>query len=98
MKDLLSLSLSELDETIPRFSKAVELKDLPALKTAGHKLKGTCLISGLDVLLPIAKWFEHLEEFDQKQILQKMDQLSGEVRATRNAIEKHLTQPPQESK
>lgn len=98
VKDLLSLSLSELDEAIPRLFKAIELKDLQSLKTAGHKLKGTCLISGLEVLLPIAKWFELLEEFDQKTILQKKDQLCQEIRATKLAIGKYLEQFPTDEK
>jgi PAS domain S-box-containing protein len=94
VNELLLLSLAELDEAIPRFSKAIEQKELQTLKIAAHKLKGTCLISGLDVLLPIAKWFEHLEEFDQRSINQMMDQLTEEVNATRKEIERYLEQFP----
>lgn len=90
VQDLLLLSLSELDEAIPKFAKAIELKELKTLKTVGHKLKGTCLISGLEVLLPIAKWFEDLKEFDQEEVATMMRQLIDEIDATKSAINHHF--------
>lgn len=94
VKELLLLSLVELDEAVSRFSKAIEEKELQTLKTAGHKLKGTCLISGLEVLLPVARWFENLEEFDQEPSSRMMERLTAEVSATRNEIERYLKKFP----
>ena len=96
IKELLLLSLSEMDEAILKFSKAIEQKDLIKLKTAGHKLKGTCLISGLDILLITSKWFEELQEFNPEQLGQMSNRLSEEINATRKSIESYIHQFPGE--
>jgi PAS domain S-box-containing protein len=92
VKDLLLLSLSELDEAIPKFSEMIGQKNLKGLKEAGHKLKGTCLISGLEILLPTSRSFENLEDFDDEKIEGMMEKLRREISFSRQAIENHIQQ------
>src|SRR5690606_12397890 len=79
VKDLLQISLTEMDEAMQKISQAIDHKDLQALKTTGHKLKGTCLISGLDVLLSIAKWFEGLTHFEEDAVCKMQQTLEHEA-------------------
>lgn len=94
VKELLLLALVELDEAMLKFPQAIADNNLQILKTGGHKLKGTCLISGLEVLLPLAKWFENLETIDQEAANRMMDRLTEEVSATKNEVERYLKKLP----
>src|SRR5690606_21006837 len=94
ISELLLLGLSELEEAVPKFSALLDQKNLNGLREAGHKLKGTCVISGLDVLLSTAKSFENLENFDEGLISQQVDRLLAEIRHTKQAIENYVQQLP----
>lgn len=50
IKEILELTLIELDETYPRFTSLIHQKNIRGLKEAGHKLKGASMIAGLDRL------------------------------------------------
>jgi len=92
INELLHLSLSELDEAIPRFNLLIAQKDLKALKEAGHKLKGTCMISGLEKMLPITRSFENLDTWDGNRIEQSVKELNREIGLAKEAIEQYVGQ------
>ncbi len=54
-------------------------KDLKALNTAGHKLKGTSLAVGLPQLSKLAVAFELLDELDEKYLDSLFESLLFEV-------------------
>jgi len=96
IKDLLVLSLSELDETIPILSELIDRKNLKGLKEAGHKLKGTCMISGLESLLPLSRLFENLQDFDEKKLAEMMADLKVAIGNSRTAIDNYFDHFPSE--
>lgn len=90
--ELLELSMVELEATIPIFASWIVTEDFKKLKEAGHRLKGTCLISGLEQLLPIARAFENLEKFDTEEIEELMERLIRDTEFSKKAIENFLQQ------
>src|SRR5690606_35586297 len=96
IKDLLVLSLSELDETIPILSELIDRKNLKGLKEAGHILKVNCMISGLESLLPLSRLFEHLQYFDEKKLAEMMADLKVSIGNSRTAIDNYFGHFPSE--
>src|SRR5690606_36664384 len=94
--DLLVLSLSELDETTPIHFELIDRKNLKGFKEAGHKLKGTCMISGLESLLPLSRLFENLQDFDEKKLAEMMADLKVAIGNSRTAIDNYFDHFPSE--
>ena len=64
----LSLVITELPKYNQEFDKYLLEKNLSQIKQLGHKLKGTCLSSGLSELTQIAIEINRLTEFNASNI------------------------------
>src|SRR5690606_11770069 len=90
IRDILQLTLAELEETDHRFLPAIEQNNVKGLNEAGHKLKGSCMIAGLDILLGIARSFEGITHMDSLEIDQLKNQLLRENEICIKLIEEYL--------
>jgi PAS domain S-box-containing protein len=68
MKVFLSSIETEIQKSILELEENFRQKDLQALKSGGHKLKGTTLTAGLGLLSLLARQIDSLTEFDEKAI------------------------------
>ncbi|MEO8174878.1 MAG: response regulator, partial [Sediminibacterium sp.] len=89
-KEILQLTKKEIGISLGDLEQLVTKKDLPALKKAGHKLKGTALSSGLQDLSATAAKFERLENFDDGIVHTLLQQVSHEVTAALDLIEQNI--------
>jgi PAS domain S-box-containing protein len=92
IREILQLTLVELRETGDRFLSLVEQNNVKGLKEAGHKLKGSCMIAGLDKLLGVARSFEGITQTDCSEIHQLKDELLRENEICILLIEEYLLQ------
>ena len=72
IKNEITNSLKDLED---KFAK----QDAIALKSAGHKLKGTALSASLDTLSGIAIRFDKLTEFNESYIASLMEEARKEI-------------------
>ncbi len=79
-------TLSEIEKSTKELQKGVLEKDLKALNTAGHKLKGTSLAVGLPQLSRLAVAFELLDELDEKYLDSLFESLLFEVRIVKELL------------
>lgn len=89
IKELLTLTLDELNAAT-QFPSLIAQNDLERLRKAGHKLKGSCLISGLEKLLPIARSFENLHDLETEKVRKLLGELEVEIENSKNAIKQFL--------
>lgn len=94
VKEILFLALQELQETSSRFNSCIHRKDITGLKEAAHKLRGTCMIAGLDQLTAISHLFENLDEFQEMQINQHREVLLKENDLVIHLVHEYLDQNP----
>jgi HPt (histidine-containing phosphotransfer) domain-containing protein len=65
LKVFLSSIETEIRKSILELEENFRQKDLTALKSGGHKLKGTTLTAGLGLLSEMARKIDALSEFDE---------------------------------
>lgn len=65
LKVFLSSIETEIRKSLLELEENFRQKDLPALKSGGHKLKGTTLTAGLGLLSEMARKIDALSEFDE---------------------------------
>lgn len=92
--ELLQITLGELKEAPQKFINLIQEKNLSHLKEAGHRLKGSCMISGLEKLSEIARSFENLDTLDGhlKGIL--LPNFLEEIEMAKNEVENYLLHHP----
>ena len=90
IQEILQLTLVELQETTDRFLSLIKQNNVKGLKEAGHKLKGSCMIAGLDILLGIARSFEGIIDMDSVEIDQLKDELLRENGISILLLEEYL--------
>ncbi len=77
--EFLSLIRSELTQSIPKLEAGIGDNNLQGIAAVAHKLRGTALSAGMDVLAAIAYKLEHTEKFDQDRITHLVSQVKEEV-------------------
>jgi CheY-like chemotaxis protein len=92
LDELLSLTIQELNETTSKIKACKGHKDIKGLKEAGHKLKGSCMVAGLDKLMEISLDFEGLSTFGEENINKLMDDLIKEKYLVISLIQAYLGQ------
>ncbi|MEX2593475.1 MAG: response regulator [Anditalea sp.] len=90
IKEILHLTLVELNETSLRFNSFLSQKNIKGLKEAGHKLKGSSMIAGLNKLVEISRSFEDLEKFEKDKVSALMDDLLEEKDLVIGLIHEYL--------
>ncbi|MDN3690726.1 response regulator [Cyclobacterium jeungdonense] len=90
IKEVLKLTLSELDHSGEVLKKHFSNKNLDGICTEGHKLKGSALTAGLDTLYTIALELENMAQFDQDRIKELLEKFSKENELVKKLIGKHI--------
>lgn len=90
IREVLELTLQELEETPPRIVFNIDQRNLQGIRESGHRLKGSCMVAGLENLLAIARSFEHMQEIPEDEIDQMKTQLLGETELVKRKIEEYL--------
>ncbi|MGY4537842.1 PAS domain S-box-containing protein [Mucilaginibacter sp. UYNi724] len=67
MKEVIDLTRVELAQSLEVMGKQISARDMKGIKNMGHKLYGTAVSAGLQILGGIAMQLEKLEEFDSEQ-------------------------------
>ncbi|WP_339881240.1 PAS domain S-box protein [uncultured Algoriphagus sp.] len=70
---------SELAESLNTIQESIEKEDLKLINEAGHKLYGTAISAGMEILAGIANEIEHLEKFDADRLGELFAQLKEEL-------------------
>ena len=86
----LSLIKTELTNSLQDLEDEFAKKDTGALKSVGHKLKGTALSASLDKLTGIAIRFNKLSVFDEAHIGILMEEARAEIAIILGLIDKSL--------
>ncbi|MEX0884723.1 MAG: response regulator, partial [Cyclobacteriaceae bacterium] len=68
IKEVLQLTLSELDHSHEILKQQAQKKNPVGLSTEGHKLKGSALTAGLDKLYEISLNLESLSDFNEEEV------------------------------
>ena len=88
--DLLKLTLEELENSLKAIEYHILNGDLPGLKAEGHKLYGTAVTSGLNILAKLARDMELLQEYHEVSVSQLSSEISGEIHLLKSIIQKEL--------
>ncbi|MES2330596.1 MAG: PAS domain S-box protein [Bacteroidota bacterium] len=89
-KEILELTRKEISQSLSDLEDKIAKKDLPAVKKAGHKLKGTALSSGLQKLSVLATRFEALDNFDEAGIQTLIQETKRETASALNLIDENI--------
>ncbi|WP_114750621.1 response regulator [Pleomorphovibrio marinus] len=90
INEVLKLTLKEMKISKKRLAECVSCADLDGLNREGHKLKGSAMTAGLERMLSIAKTFESLPEFIEKEAQHLLDEFSQEEALVHTLIENYL--------
>ena len=82
VEEMIAAMFDELDEDIPMFQRAVQAKDIGALKQLGHKHKASAAMVGMEVLTTLMKELESLDIFSEKAAT-LVQQITQEVELVR---------------
>jgi hypothetical protein len=88
--NFLALVKTELIKSRADLENRFYTKDLPMLKEAGHKLKGTGLSAALPELTGIATQINKLVEFDQELVASLLLQLKREIEIILPLVEEKI--------
>ncbi len=90
IKEVLKLTLTELDHSDKVLQKHFSDKNLAGICTEGHKLKGSALTAGLDTLYTIALELENLTKFEESSIKALLETFSVENKLVKKLIARHI--------
>ncbi len=90
IKEVLKLTLTELDHSDKVLQKHFFDKNLAGICTEGHKLKGSALTAGLDTMYTIALELENLTKFDESSIKALLETFSAENKLVKKLIARHI--------
>ena len=82
VEEMIAAMFDELNEDIPMFQRAVQAKDIGALKQLGHKHKASAAMVGMEVLTTLMKELESLDIFSEKAAT-LVQQITQEVELVR---------------
>ncbi|WP_163379815.1 PAS domain S-box protein [Cyclobacterium sp. SYSU L10401] len=90
IKDVLQLTLKELDQSEKLLIRHYKDKNLQALNSEGHKLKGSALTAGLDELFEMALKFEEMDSFQSDEWKDLLDEFSKEIETVKKLINQYI--------
>ncbi|WP_375583315.1 response regulator [Cyclobacterium xiamenense] len=90
IKEVLKLTVNELKQSDQILKKHFAEKNLEGLSSEGHKVKGSALTAGLDVLYAIAVTIESLETFEEETIAKLLEDFSKENALVTKLIQQHV--------
>ncbi|SHN15768.1 PAS domain S-box-containing protein [Cyclobacterium lianum] len=90
IKDILQLTLNELDQSEKQLTKHFEEQNLPGFNSEGHKLKGSALTAGLSELYEMALTFEELNSFKANGVSDMMEDFTKEMDTVKGLIKNFL--------
>jgi CheY-like chemotaxis protein/HPt (histidine-containing phosphotransfer) domain-containing protein/anti-sigma regulatory factor (Ser/Thr protein kinase) len=79
VRDLLQLTLTEIDKSIAAIGEQEAQQDLATLKAVGHKLYGTSVTAGLSELARLTAQLSHLHTFDETEVQRLLGQVQAEA-------------------
>ncbi len=82
VEEMIAAMFDELDEDIPWLQRAVQAKDMEALKQLAHKHKASAFMVGMEVLGSLMKELESLDIFSEKAAT-LVQQITQEVELVR---------------
>ena len=89
-KELLELAKKDIKASVTDLGEKTAAKDWPAVKKAGHKLKGTALSFGLQKLSVLATKFERLDNFDAATLDSLLQQARAETETVLHLIDQNM--------
>ncbi|NHE58226.1 response regulator [Cyclobacterium plantarum] len=90
IKDVLKLTLKELDHSKNLLIKHFNDQNLPGLNSEGHKLKGSALTAGLNQLYEMAVTFEELDSFESGGLKKLFEDFSKEIETVKELINQYI--------
>lgn len=90
LKEILEITIKELQKVILQIETFVSNHDLEGLKGMGHKLFGTAAGTGLNQVAELARDFEALEEFDIENIKRMQERIHHEIQLVLGLIAEEL--------
>jgi PAS domain S-box-containing protein len=79
IKEVLTVTRMELQKSLETIRRHAYQSNIPGINEAGHKLYGTAVSAGMNILAAIAKQMEQLEERDELVITDLLKKLEGEI-------------------
>ena len=79
LANILTLVKKELKGSLSGLMETIAAKDLAAVKEVAHKLYGTAVSSGMEVLAKMAATIEVLEEFDEADLNLRFEEIKIEI-------------------
>ncbi len=92
IREVLKLTLVELDNSLRAIKDKVIKKDPIGLSTEGHKLKGSALTAGLHKLFEISVDLEELNGYDETFISSLMEKLESEKNTVSQLIKDYIAE------
>ncbi|MCE7054660.1 PAS domain S-box protein [Algoriphagus sp. AGSA1] len=87
LQEILGIASVEITKSMESLKAAIQEENLLGLTEAGHKLYGTAISSGMQVLAGIAREFEHLEEFETEQVAHMYGRLLAEIKLVKEMMQ-----------
>ncbi len=85
---ILAIVKDELKDSILDLEHAVMEQDLSMIKEVGHKIYGTAISSGMEILAKMASEFELSEKFDLSEMKDRLEKAKIEIRLVLNLLRK----------
>jgi len=93
LNESLEICERELTKSMAAIAVCVKDKNLPELKQQGHKLKGSALMSGMEILSKLADALEHLTVFEEEKITDMEYAVKTEIQYLLNVLKEHQQTP-----
>ncbi|MEX2513049.1 MAG: response regulator [Cyclobacteriaceae bacterium] len=90
IKDVLQLTLSELNHSHEILNQQFQKKNPVGLSTEGHKLKGSALTAGLDKLYEISMDLEKISNFNEEEVKFLLNKFDSEKQTVFLLIRKYI--------
>ncbi|KAA5534558.1 PAS domain S-box protein [Taibaiella lutea] len=89
LHELMKICEKELTKSMAAIAVSVRDKNLPELKQQAHKLKGSALMSGMEILSQLAYELEQLTLFEDKKITDMEQAVKTEIQYLLNVLNEH---------
>lgn len=86
LANILTLVKKELQGSLSALMESIAAKDLAVVKEVGHKLYGTAVSSGMEVLANMASKIELLEVFNEADLNHRLEEIKIEILMLLNLI------------
>jgi PAS domain S-box-containing protein len=91
INEILIVTQQELEKSLSAIQAFAKEGNIPELKASGHKLVGTAVGVGLEILSGIARQLEDLKLNDEEALPELLKKLKSEIEISASLINEHLT-------